>query len=161
MQIALGRKGDYAVRAVLDLARHYGRGRRKSREISLAMDIPDRYLPQILASLVRQQLLLATAGPEGGYELARPPQEVSLLEVVEAAEGPLASGQCLLRGGPCDWEHACPLHHPWSRAQQALAQQLQRTNFEELAQADEAIEGGSIAAPDVPLHSPVKRRGER
>jgi len=162
MQIALGRKGDYAVRAMLELARHYGRGRRKSREISHVMDIPERYLPQILASLVRQQLLVATAGPEGGYELARPPSDISLLEVVEAAEGPIAADECLLRGGPCDWEHICPLHHPWSRAQQALAQQLQRTNFEELAQTDALIEAGQVAAPEVPLHGrQVRRRGER
>lgn len=162
MQIALGRKGDYAVRAVLDLSRHYGRGRRKSREISHTMDIPVRFLPQILASLVRQDLLVATAGPEGGYELARSPEEVTLLEVVEAAEGPITTDECLLRGGPCDWEHVCPLHHPWARAQQALAQQLQRTTFAELAASDEAIEAGRLPAPESPLHAlHVERRGQR
>lgn len=49
MQIALGRKGDYSVRAMIDLARHYGDGRRKARQIARTMDIPERYLPQLLA----------------------------------------------------------------------------------------------------------------
>jgi len=162
MQIALGKRGDYAVRAVLELARYHGQGRRKAREIAPAMDIPERYLPQILATLVRHQLLIATAGPEGGYELARPPAEISLLEVVEAAEGPLAAEECLLRGGPCDWENACPLHHPWARAQQALADQLQRTDFQQLANTDADIETGRAAAPKFQLHArPVERRGQR
>lgn len=162
MQIALGRKGDYAVRAVLELARYHGRGRRKAREIAQAMDIPARYLPQILASLVKQGLLVATAGPDGGYALARPPQDITLLEVVEGAEGPIIADQCLLQGGPCDWEHICPVHHSWSRAQSALALQLKRTTFKDLAAEDARIEAGTIELPAEPLHPlPVERRGIR
>lgn len=139
MQVSLGRRGDYAVRAVLALARSYGRGRRKAREIAETMAIPERFLPQILAPFVRQGLLTAVAGPDGGYELARPPAEVTLLEVVETAEGTIGSDHCVLRGGPCDWEHACPVHEPWRRAQDALAGELARTTFEELARNDEAL----------------------
>jgi Rrf2 family protein len=162
MQVALTRKGDYAVRAMLELARHYGSGRRKARQISAVMDVPERYLPQILALLVRRGLLVATAGPDGGYELARAPAEITLLEVVEAAEGPIAADRCLLRGGPCDWEHACPLHHPWRRAQEALAEQLRVTTFAELAGVDEALEAGLVPPPGQPLHGEqVTRRGVR
>ena len=139
MKVALGRRGDYAVRAVLDLARHAGQGRRKAREIAQAMAVPERYLPEILGSLVRAGLVQATAGPNGGYALARSPADITLLEVVETAEGPLATGQCLLRGGPCDWEHACPLHEPWTRAQQALSNELQWTTYAELVDADNRI----------------------
>lgn len=161
MQIALGRRGDYAVRAVLALARSYGQGRRKAREIAEEMDIPERYLPQILAPFVRKRMLTAVAGPDGGYELARPPGSISLLEVVETAEGQIASERCVLRGGPCDWENACPLHYPWNRAQIALALQLQATTFEELARSDEAIEiGASVSVP--PVHAKaIPRRGVR
>src|SRR5690606_33444564 len=100
VQVTLGRKGDYTVRAVLNLARHYGAGRRKSREIAAEMDIPERYLPQILANLVRHGLLVAVAGPDGGYALARDPGDITLFEVVEVAEGPIALESCVLRGGP-------------------------------------------------------------
>jgi Rrf2 family protein len=162
MQIALGRKGDYSVRAMLDVARHHGQGRRKSREIAAAMDIPERYLPQILANLVRHGLLFAVAGPDGGYALRRDPAEISLLEVVEAAEGPVRSDQCALRGGPCDWENVCPLHHPWSAAQEALMEPLRGTNFRQLAEADAAIEAGTLTLSAGEAHPrPTARRGAR
>jgi Rrf2 family protein len=140
MQIALGRRGDYAVRAMLCLSRSYGQGRRKAREIALEMGIPERFLPQILAPFVREGLLVAVAGPDGGYELARPPAEVTLLEVVETAEGQTTSDHCTMRGGPCDWRNACAMHEPWKRAQSALAAELQRTNFADLAREDAALE---------------------
>ncbi len=154
MQIALGRKGDYAVRAVLDLARNYGGPRRKSREIAADMEIPERYLPQILAILVRSGLLAAMAGPDGGYSLTRDPSEVTLLEVVEIAEGPVRAMQCLLRGGPCNWNGVCPLHDSWSRAQEALAAELAVTNFADLARRDAEIEQGETG----PLPPPAHRR---
>jgi len=163
VHVALGRKGDYAVRAMLDLARHHGRGRRKAREIASEMDIPVRYLPQILAILVRQRLLAAVAGREGGYALARAPQSISLLDVVEAAEGPIALDECVLRGGPCDWTNACPLHATWSRAQSALIDELRTTTFAELARIDAEIEKGDYELPaEAPPHpTPAPRGGVR
>lgn len=162
MQIALGRKGDYSVRAVIDLARQYGNGRRKSREIARAMDIPERYLPQLLAPLVHAGLLVATAGPDGGYALAVPPTSISLLQVIELAEGPLESPECVFQGGPCDWEGICPAHDAWVGGRAVLAKHLDLTTFEDLANADAAIERGDIAKPRVSLHPiTVARRGIR
>ena len=163
MKAALGRKGDYSVRAVLDLARRADGGRRKAREIAVAMEIPERYLTQILANLVRQGLLIAEAGPDGGYSLARPAEDVTLLDVVEAAEGPIRIEQCVLRGGPCDWESVCPVHEAWSRAQKALTDELSATTFAELANIDASIEMGQYRIPDdTPPHSQqVSRKGKR
>ena len=161
MEIALERRGDYSVRAVIDLARHYGSGRRKAREIATVMDIPVRYLPQLLAPLVHRGLLVATAGPEGGYALTRDPASISVLEIIEAAEGPLESPRCVLRGGPCDWDETCPLHETWGRARNALAAELSRTSFAELAAVDEAIEQRP-ARPRKSAHvEPVERLGVR
>lgn len=161
MQIALERRGDYSVRAVIDLARHYGEGRRKAREIASVMDIPVRYLPQLLAPLIRRGLVAATAGPDGGYALARDPASISVLEVIEVAEGPLESPRCVLRGGPCDWDETCPLHETWGRARAALAVELGRTTLADLAAADAEIE----RRPQRPRQSahiePVARRGVR
>ncbi|MDH5371796.1 MAG: Rrf2 family transcriptional regulator [Acidimicrobiia bacterium] len=159
MQASLGRKGDYSVRAVLDLARHDG-DRRKAREIASEMDIPHRYLTQILANLVQQGVLTAEAGPTGGYVLARPSQEITLLEVVEAAEGPIGLEQCVLRGGPCSWENSCPVHIPWARAQAALAEQLAATTFADMARYAAELEAGTHELPaDTPPHEvPTLRR---
>jgi Rrf2 family protein len=162
MQIALGRKGDYSVRAMIDLARHHDRGRRKAREIARTMDIPERYLPQLLTPFVRLGLLSATAGPDGGYALLVPPAAISLLQVVEAAEGPLESPECVLQGGPCDWDEMCPVHDAWGRGRAALAREFQAITFADLAAQDAALEAGSVTRRDGPLHPRgVTRRGVR
>lgn len=140
MQMSLGSKGDYAVRAVLDLARAHGNTRRKAREISERMDIPHKYLPQVLGDLIRAGLVESVAGPDGGYSLARPSSEVSLLDVVEAAEGPVRNRKCLMRGGPCHWGDACSLHDAWAEAQEKMVAQLAKTNFAHLARRDAALE---------------------
>jgi len=111
----------------VELARHHGRSRRTAREISAVTEVPPQYLPQILASLVRSGFLVATAGQGGGYELARPPAQITLLEVVEAIEGPFRSNVCVLRGGPCDWDRVCPVHIPWTATERAFREQLGAT----------------------------------
>lgn len=154
MQVALGRRGDYAVRAVLDIAMNSEVGRRKTREIADSMGIPERYLTQILALLVREGLLNAVAGPDGGYTLARPPDAITLLDVIEIAEGPIVLDECVLRGGACEWDEVCPVHIPWARAQNALMAELSKSTFADLADFAGDIEAGSYEIPeDTPPHS--------
>lgn len=143
MHMKLGKRADYAIRAVLDLARHWDGGdRRKSREIAESMDIPRKYLPQLLATLVRAGLVASEAGPDGGYRLVSEPTDVTLLAIIEAVEGPLQSVECVLRGGPCHWDSRCAIHEPWAGAQEAMRSQLDRTTFADLVAADVALEGG-------------------
>jgi Rrf2 family protein len=139
MDISLSRKGDYAVRAAISLARHSGDGYRKIREVAEEMALPERYTPQILGLLARAGLAEAKAGRDGGYRLTRHPEEVSLLEVVEAAEGPLTSTRCTLRGGPCQWDNTCPVHHVWTGAREALRHSLANVSLASVAEEDRAI----------------------
>lgn len=134
MRISLSKRGDYAIRAVLHLAREEGKGLTKTREIAEAMNIPPRYLAQILSVLVRERLLEATAGREGGYALARPADRISLLDVIQAMEAPLGLRRCLLRGIPCEADGLCVVHEAWYRAQEALHAELSSTSFAELAE---------------------------
>ncbi len=163
MQVILGRKGDYSVRAVLDIARHSDKGKRKAREIAAEMEIPQPYIAQVLADLVRHEILTAVAGPTGGYSLSRPASEITLLEVTEAAEGPTTLESCVLRGGPCDWVSACPVHETWWRAQTALRERLAATTFADMVAIDEAIEAGTYQLPADVSHHDVKteRHGVR
>jgi Rrf2 family protein len=141
MHLNLGRRADYAVRAVLDLARHWeSPDRRKSRSIAEEMVIPAKYLPQVLTVLVRAGIVDSVSGPDGGYRLAEPPEEITLLDVIEAVEGPLGSSECVLRGGPCHWEGRCAIHEPWAEAQEALVRRLDATTFADLALADAVLE---------------------
>ena len=148
MQLSLGRRGDYAVRATLALAREPRGTRLKAREIAHEMDIPEKYLPQVLATLVRAGLVGSVAGPDGGYFLLRVPAEVTLREVIEAADGPIRSDTCVLRGSPCRGDGmSCVLHDHWVAAQQALIDRLEKTTFADLRRTDESIVG-LAAGPD-------------
>lgn len=145
MDVALSSRGDYAIRAVLDLAQHYGHGPRKAREIARSIHIPKNFLSLILAEFARAGLLAATQGRAGGYELARPPRAISLLEVVELAEGPIHFERCVLRGIPCSSNGTCAAHAAWLNAQQALPGSLARTTFADLAR-ENARRGGTPTA---------------
>jgi len=162
VKLQLDRKADYAVRATLVLARAHGMGRRKVRQIARIMDIPERYLPQVMSPLIQAGLVQTTSGPDGGYELSRRPKDVSLLEVIEAVDGPLEGDRCLLQGGPCDWERVCPVHDAWARAHRVLARELGRTTFAELARSDALLEAGEFGILPQPTHPvAVERRGSR
>ena len=149
MNLTLTKRGDYAVRSAIALARAYGASRyRKIREVAGEMNLPLRYTPQILGLLVRAGLAEARAGREGGYRLVRQPAEVSLLEVVEAAEGPLRAERCTLSGGPCYWESMCAVHPALEESTQALRQSLARVTLAHVLEVDEALKTGTYAVPD-------------
>jgi Rrf2 family transcriptional regulator, iron-sulfur cluster assembly transcription factor len=145
VELSLGRKADYAIRATLDLAEHHGLRRRKAREIGEAMAVPTTYLPQILAVLVRAGLAESVAGPHGGYGLARDPATISLLDVVIAVDGEMEAPVCVLRGGPCRWEGHCAVHETWSRAKQAMLDELSATTFADLVEEDRRLGGDATA----------------
>jgi Rrf2 family transcriptional regulator, iron-sulfur cluster assembly transcription factor len=143
MDLALTRRGDYAVRAALCLARAAADGCYvKIREVAGTMALPASYTPQVLRLLAEAGLAEAKAGRDGGYRLTRPPGEVALLEVVEAAEGAFTLERCILRGGPCHWEQACAVHAAWSAAIQACRDSLARTSLADLVAADARLEAG-------------------
>ena len=150
MRIHLTNKADYAVRAVLDIARHHPE-LRTTAQITAAMDLPRNFLSQILATLVRHRVLKSSAGPAGGYTLARPAASISLLEVIEVVEGPVATDECVLGGGSCDWDNVCPLHEPWAEAKVGFVDRLVDTSFERLAEIDAAMTAGTYVLPD---HTP-------
>lgn len=161
MPVTLGKHGDYAVRAVIDLARHWDGEPRKAREIAASMDIPPDFLKRILAELVAQGLLTSTAGSNGGYRLTRPPEEISLLDVIEPTEQLLSPDKCILKGGPCDWSSVCPIHDPWCLAQKAFAEILDSADLAQIAGVDRDIEH-DVHEPVNPSHADrTPRRGIR
>ena len=120
MRLELTKRGDYAVRAMLALTRGAGNGLLSARRISDAMDIPVRFLPQVLADLQRAGLVEAAPGRSGGYRLACDPAKVSLLDVIEAVEGDSRRQSCVLRRGPCGEDGFCDVHQVFFAGQEAL-----------------------------------------
>lgn len=160
MNLNLTKRGDYAVRAALHLAASWRGGvagpYAKVREISSEMDLPRSYTPQVLGLLVRAGLVEARAGRDGGYRLVRPPSKISLLEVVEAAEGPLTPAGCTLRGGPCRWEDVCAVHPFWADASRALRDSLAATSLAQVTEVDRGLEAGLGPAVDVEHGAPPR-----
>jgi Rrf2 family protein len=88
--VRLSAKADYAIRAAVELAAHTDTHLKADR-IAAAQEIPLRFLEHILLDLRNAQLVNSRRGAEGGYRLARPPDEVTLADVIRAVEGPLAN----------------------------------------------------------------------
>jgi Rrf2 family protein len=148
MDMTLSKRGDYVVRSAISLARAFEEGvPRKIREVVSEMAVPRTFASQILADLVRAGVASSKAGRNGGYWLARAPGDISVLEVVEAAEGPLHAERCALGEGPCRWEAVCPLHETWSTATAALREVLAATTLAEVAARDRSIEMGTYPIP--------------
>lgn len=146
--MTLSKRGDYVVRSAIALARAYDSGEhRKIREVVAEMDVPQTFASQILADLVRADLATSRAGKSGGYRLIRSPDEVSLLEVVEAGEGPLRSQRCAVGDGPCRWERVCPLHETWTAATEALRRTLGETKLSDVVARDDALADSSYPTP--------------
>jgi Rrf2 family protein len=126
----LTKRGDYAVRAVLALAR--STARLSVRRIAEEMSIPVRFLPQVMGDLVAAGLVEATTGRAGGYRLAQPVDAITLLDVVEAVEGDSRRRTCVLRGGPCGADGFCDVHDVFFEAQDAMLLTLGRARLSDL-----------------------------
>jgi len=129
MQIT--RQADYALRAVLHLARK-GDQRTATSTIAEEQRIPPSFLAKIVSQLSIAGLLHTSRGARGGVTLARQPNEISLLEVVEAIDGPIQLNECVEGAGVCSFEGECPLQPVWCDAQSELVKKLKSTNFEQM-----------------------------
>ncbi len=129
VKLELGRRGDYAVRAMLAVARAPTERPMSSPAIAAEMGVPARFLPQIMGALVRAGLVTSRAGRSGGYRLARPADRISILDIVEAADGAGRRQTCVLRGGPCRARGRCDVHDVFFAAQEALLARLREATL--------------------------------
>jgi Rrf2 family protein len=133
MRLELTRRGDYAVRTMLALAAAVDEpGLVSARRIAAQMSIPARFLPHVLRDLVKAGLVEGRTGRTGGYRLARPPGRITLLEIVEAAEGNGGPPTCVLRGGPCRPDGRCAVHDPFAAARAAVRERLAASTLEDV-----------------------------
>ena len=137
MDLSLTKRGQYVVRAAVALARAHDEGYLKTNEIAATMNLPGQYAPQVLTLLGNAGLTESRAGASGGHRLTRAPNEISLLDIVRAAEGEIDGSDCMLSGGLCGHGDVCALHQPWQNAQRALLTALASTSLESLARLEE------------------------
>lgn len=114
---------ELAVRGILVLAQEHGQGPTTLAEVCRRRDLPREYLTKIFASLSRSGLITPIRGKGGGYVLARPPESISLLEVIEAVEGPIALNFCQQDPPQCEQDH-CPVRPIWTDIQEYIRTRL-------------------------------------
>ncbi len=125
----LTRRGEYAIRAMYDLAIYEGGGTTYSKEIARRQQIPPKYIAQIILDLSRAGLVHTNRGAHGGVRLARSADEISLRVIIEAIEGPISLNICLLREGECEKEDDCPIHEIWVKVQGDMLNTLTGTTL--------------------------------
>lgn len=128
MQIT--RQADYAVRAVLYLAQLGPDQRAATSQIAQEEQIPPSFLAKIVSQLSVAGLLQTSRGARGGVSLARSPEQISLLEVVEAIDGPIMLNECVGANGVCTFGDNCPMRPIWCDAQAELVARLRATTFD-------------------------------
>ena len=122
-------KGDYGVRALIELAHHYGEGPIQSAEIAARQRIPEPYLDQLLTTLRKAGFIRSVRGPQGGHALIRRPEEVPLSEVIRTLEGSLSPVSHLHDEG-----HQCrAAHEVWHTVEEATQKILDGVTIGDLA----------------------------
>jgi len=134
MQIT--RQADYALRAMLFLAKLDSTQRAATSQIAEEQHIPPSFLAKIISQLSIAGLIHTSRGARGGVSLARKPEEITILEVVEAIDGPIALNACSQDPYSCPFGEKCPIRPIWCDAQAELIARLRTTSFAQvLAQA--------------------------
>lgn len=127
MQIT--RQADYALRAMIFLSRQEPGQRVPTSAIAEVQQIPSSFLAKIISQLSIAGLIHTSRGARGGVTLAKPPQEISILEVVEAIDGPIALNECTAASGACQFGENCAMRPIWCDAQDELIERLRSTTF--------------------------------
>jgi Rrf2 family protein len=128
----LTRSGEYGLRGLLYLAKQPSEKVALVSEISREQNIPETFLAKIFQRLSKAGLLRSIRGANGGFSLGKPANEITMREIIEAIEGPIALNRCLLREGECEEQKVCPLHPIWEEVQQRFLEILDRTTMEDL-----------------------------
>ncbi len=113
----LSRGAEYAIRGLLHLAIKPSGEISYLDEISKAQDVPKPYLAKIFQYLSRKGFLKSYRGPSGGFTLLKSPEDITLLDIIVAMEGPIHLNDCLIHKGYCRRDDMCPVHDVWRMAQ--------------------------------------------
>jgi Rrf2 family protein len=130
MQIT--RQADYALRAVSYLAKLGPNQRAATSTVAKEMKIPPSFLAKIISQLSIAGLLHTSRGARGGVTLAREPGKISMLDVVEAIDGPILLNECVGDPADCEFQEECVAHPIWVEAQKSLVKRLGETRFDQL-----------------------------
>jgi len=132
MSLQITNQADYALRAMLYLARLGFGNQAPSHVIAEEMNMSRMFLSRINTQLVNARLLTTRRGARGGVALTRPPSEISVYDILTAVDGPIRLVECLDDPKCCSFVKSCPLHKFWIQTEQVLTDQLKNTTLQDL-----------------------------
>ncbi|MCJ7701534.1 MAG: Rrf2 family transcriptional regulator [Anaerolineales bacterium] len=127
MQIT--RQADYAMRAIYYLSMIGMENRASTSQIAKEQNIPPSFLAKIISQLAVAGLLHTSRGARGGVMLARKPQDITMLDVIEAIDGPILLNECVADAHGCKFDKDCPMRSMWCEIQDDLVTRLGGTTF--------------------------------
>jgi Rrf2 family protein len=126
------RNTDYALRLIVDLAKHYGDGPVSTRAAAAEEDVPYQLACKLMQRLHKAALVRSCMGPKGGFSLGREPTEISLREVVETIQGPISINRCLLAADACQHRRECTARTKLAELQDYVRSYLDHITLDEL-----------------------------
>lgn len=138
------RQTDYAIRIVLALAKQ-PENRLTTKSIQEDMQIPRSFLLRIVAHLAQDELIQTFPGRNGGIQIKRKAEEITLRDIIESIEGTLVISECLINKDFCSLNPVYPVQKRWSRLQAMILKELDNTNFAMLAMESEEVVGRTNA----------------
>ena len=135
----VSRKIDYALRALIYLAARDGGRIAPLQEIASDLGLPREFLAKILKSLTSGGLIKSTRGSHGGYVLAKSPREISFLDAIEAAGGPVQINVCLDHKDACEASSDCSMYHIWKKGQEQMLEVYRCTSLAALVKHESAL----------------------
>ena len=129
----LTRAADYAVRVMVHLAGLKPGVRASRAELADAAGCPEQFLAKVMQTLARAQMVISHRGNTGGFELPEAQRRASLLDVIEAVEGPIHLNLCIDSACGCERKSWCPAHRVWVEAQVAMTGVLRNARLDDLA----------------------------
>jgi len=146
--LRINRQTDYAIRVVLALSKKPMGARIPTSEIKSEMLIPPAFLQRIVATLAGNDFITTHPGRDGGIMLARQPEEITLLQVVEVFEGPITLSDCVADVHTCPFGPTCPVNRRWGRLRDLIRAELTSVTFADLVNDAELIHStASIGLP--------------
>jgi len=136
--VQITKQADYAVRAIAYLAGLQPGTQASTSQISEMQHIPATFLAKIVSQLSVAGFLRTARGARGGVTLAKPADEISLLKVVEAIDGPIALNECTAEASICPLGDVCNIREVWCEARAELVRRLSQTTFGQLVKMEKA-----------------------
>lgn len=127
-------KGRYGLRLMTDLAVYHDQGLIPLKEIAARQEISEKYLEQIMMQLNRSGLVRSVRGAQGGYMLAKPPEDITVGAVLRVLEGSLCPVDCVDETGDCPRMARCATIGVWTRLREAVESVVDHTTLSDLAE---------------------------